>query len=170
MIGWLAVALAAPHVDAEGVRLGEELRALAASNNWIGVERKYGELLRNHPRSLDGGSHLLGAQAAQSRGDLMLAAQRWQRVPPADPAHPQANAELERVARGARLVALENPDRLPLTRAELPFDPGSRVAIERAAMAVERDGLFVGLLPMGTYELGDTTLQVGSGFDWQVLP
>lgn len=170
MIWWLAAAFAAPHVDAEGVRLGEELQALAASNNWVGVERKYAELVRNHPRSLDGGSHLLGAQAAQSRGDLMLAAQRWQRVLPADPTHPQAKAELERVARGARLVALENPERLVLTRSELPFDPGLKLAVERAAALAQRDGLFVGLLPLGTYSLGDTTLEVGSGFDWQVLP
>lgn len=169
MVLCFTYALALEPVDAEGVRLAESMQLLAESGTWAGVEKKYVEIVRGHPRALEGRLHLLAAQAAQSRGDLLAAAQRLQRVQPKDPAFDLASAELTRLAYATRLVLIENPDRLPWKREEMPFEPPLRLAVEAAATAIDRDGYFVGLLPRGVYTLGEVEHTVGSGFEWSVI-
>lgn len=166
LIGLLAVAHA---VDAEGERIAEELLRYAADGRWNAVGDQYERLLQTDPGGIPGELHRLGAQAARLEGELLLSAQRLQRVRVEDEAFEAARADLDVLHAGTGLVMVQVRDRDGFEALEMPFAPELRVAVEQATEAVRREGRFVGLLPVGRYTVDGTPLQVRPGTSWQVL-
>ncbi|MCA9570146.1 MAG: hypothetical protein KC656_20010 [Myxococcales bacterium] len=156
--------------DREGERIAADLERLAGDSQWGGVERAYARLLADHPSALAGNLHLVAAQSARARGDMLLALQRIQRVTEDDAKHDEAVRELERLQSATRLVAIEASVGAVLSADAVPFDPTLKIAIDRAVERVAADGFFVGLLPAGAYKVGEQAFDLQVGTDWQVVP
>jgi hypothetical protein len=145
-------------VDAEARRLGEEMVAHASAGR-----RK--PLLRDYRRVLDLGVpfdaqlHLLAGEASLAEGDVAGAVARWQRVPEE---HAAASEVAERLAAlGARYGVVRlaaGPDEVLEGGAR--FLPEEVAAVEHARARLKEEGVFVGLLPIGSFTLGERTLEV----------
>ena len=155
--------------DREGARLIAEIGRHAADSQWKGVDRTYKRLLEDHPGSLTGGAHLVAAQAARSQGDLLLALQRAQRVSADDELAGEATAIVERLSTTTRLVVLEASIGAELGTTVSTFDPTVRAAMDLARRQLAEHGVFVGLLPVGSYTLGERTVELSAGMDWTVV-
>lgn len=154
-------------LDAEGERVAEELLKYAADGKWNAVEAQYTRVLRDHPSQMTDELHRLGAQAARTNGDLLLSAQRLQRVPEASDDHAAAQQDLSVLQNGTGLVMVRA--RKTFAPVAKPFAPDLRLAVDHAAEQVGDRGWFVGLLPVGDYQVDGVTLHVAPGFHWQVL-
>lgn len=150
--------------DAEGERIVEEMPLLVRDGKWIAVERAYQRLLADHPSVITSEVHRMGAGAARARGDLLRTAQRLQRVRTGTVGHPESVGDLALLAENTGLVRVE-ADGVELATDALPFAPELRLAVEGAIEQTRAEGWFVGLLPVGTYRLGDRTFEVSPGFD-----
>jgi hypothetical protein len=154
--------------DAEGERIAEELLRYANDGRWGGVEDQYTRMIAEHPTMVTDEIHRLGAQSARLEGNLLLSAQRLQRVPSDSPDHAAARADLEVLASTTGLVMLD-AGRATLAPVTMPFNPELRRAVQRAIERVSEDGYHVGLLPVGDYTLDGRVVTVRPGFEWQVL-
>ena len=56
------------------------------------------------------------------------------------------------------------PRGVELVVAEMPFEPDARLAVERAVTSLDEEGEFVGMLPVGDYELAGKPFQVVAGY------
>ena len=150
-------------VDMEGARLAAELGDFAADGKWKGVERTYTAMLIDHPQALVATHHLLGAEAARVEGDLLKAAQRLTRVTEGEgDAWKLARADLDVLQHQCQLVVLDTPGTLQPD--VLPFSAQLVGSVEFARETLERDGVFVGLLPSGSYTIDGRPFRVGAGF------
>ncbi|MCB9674005.1 MAG: hypothetical protein H6737_02755 [Alphaproteobacteria bacterium] len=161
--------MAAFAADPEAERISEALLQSVKEGEWRAVERRYLELVRDHPAGLDGLIHQTGAQAARQRGELLLASQRLLRVRETETGYRHAAADLDLFREQTGLVMLHVAEPGPLKAATMPFLPDMRLAIENASAALESTGYYVGLLPVGEYTLGPRTFEVTPGFDWHVV-
>lgn len=149
-------------VDAEGERIVEELPALVRDSKWLAVERAYVKLLERHPSVITSQVHRMGAIAARAEGDLLVAAQRLQRVRAGTEGHPEAVGDLKVLGDTTGLVRVEAGGRA-LAPEALPFAPDLRKATELAVARTSQDGYWIGLLPAGTYTVGERTFEVVPG-------
>ena len=145
---------------AEIHRLLEEIDRLAEKNAWTGVERAYLKLVSLDRRGdkLDHDVHLLGATAAQSRGDSYAVYLRLERALQVERRQPTLEWLATLVATNTR-VSLEIS---PLVGGEVPLesvdpitDPAQLKVLDAARAALAEKRYFEGLLPMGRYRFGD---------------
>lgn len=175
---WLAVGARAADPTAEHERLGQELLRLAQKNTWSGVDRTYRELV-GLGVPLAPREHLLGAEAALTNGESLLAAWRLRRVPLPDEVTTPDDAEATATAASLRetiaarygLVALYVGDgAVPaLFRDDMPFAQQEQDSITAAQRVVSTTRAFAGLLPVGTYRVDAETFTVEPGTGWLVV-
>ncbi len=152
---------------AEQARLAEEQKKLAGRNAWTGVERAYGSLLKTRC-DLGFEQYLLGAEAARYLGKTWEQYERLEAAKAFDP-QPEIVEALEAI-NGAygRIDIQGDPRRRPqLSRAEMPFAPDQRKSIERAQTVISETGSFHGMLPQGSYSVGEVPFDSTIGPEWQ---
>ena len=157
----LAGAIAIAGNTAERDRLMGEFHNLASRNHWGGVERVYGDLTAldlDLPPTL----HMTAAEAARIEGRIDQARTRYLRAAVDLVEAREALVVLERRfgnveihVKGKRLTAL-----IP---AKPPFAPDAKAAIERYHVVVSANGTFEGWLPIGSYLLDGTPVEVVPG-------
>jgi hypothetical protein len=163
---------------AEQLRLTEEQEKLAARNAWTGVERAF-EALGAIKCELAYDNLFLGAESARYLGKVYEQHERLKlalAVAPEvtedgmDP-RPSITSSIEAIEGSyARVEIKGDPRRRPvLSRAEMPFAPDQRKAIEWAITVVAETGSFKGMLPFGDYVVGTVEFSVAQGPDWQVV-
>jgi len=162
----------AKDVGAERVRLESEMAKLATRNAWTGVERTYVEL-QGLKTDLSSSAHVMGAQAAQDRGAMLLALERFR----AAVATPQVDTPESVVNARAALQTLESrygvvqidveAPRIPaLVRAgQMPFSQQERESIVAARETVASERVFRGLLPIGRYMIDGEFFEIAPGQD-----
>ena len=141
--------------EAEFVRLRSEMHMLAEREAWSGVEKAYAAC-DNLGGTFSFNDYLLGAYAAQARGDIKEARTRlWA-------AH-QIQEDKEVIdwlwkidTQYAKVVLRSNPD-TPLTFLTGNFNPRLSMYLKQAQNSLNRTTEFIGYLPPGTYALGSTT-------------
>lgn len=138
-------------VSAEVHRLREELILLARKNAWTGVDRVYGEMESLAPAQLQASDHWTAAQAAASEGDVALAVRRVRCALATGEPVPEAREWLAGIARRYGKVHL---DGRTLEAAHAPFAPDEVAAVRHAALTLDEEGSFDGLLPVGKYRVG----------------
>jgi len=170
MMSLMLWSLSAFGADPEAERIAESLIQSVREGEWRAVERRYLELVRDHPSGLSGPIHHTGAQAARQRGELLLAAQRLLRVRERGQSYTAAQGDLEQLRAQTGLVILTLPEGVTpaLRPSAVPFASDLRVSIEEAEKTLVSTGVFVGLLPVGEYTMGANTFRVRAGFDWQL--
>jgi len=176
---WLALSAEAQDPTGEHGRLGSELVKLAQRNTWSGVERTYRSLVALGV-PLTPQQHLLGAQAALTTGETLLAAWRLRRVPGEAQAGASA-ADVDAVATAASLretiaaryglvsVYVGQGSVPALFRDDMPFAQQEQDSITAAQRTVGTTRAFAGLLPVGTYRIDAETFTVEPGPDWLVV-
>ena len=159
-----SLALASSDVNkAEHERLSDELERLASRQVWPGVERKFQEL-EGLEVELTTDDYLYGAYAARELGDVGAAYERLQAAAREggskeivdwlwDIDHNYGHVEL--------LMVPTRP--AELTANEMPFDPNQRKAVEAAIRSTKADGIFVGMLPRGSYDFAGQPFTVDPG-------
>lgn len=153
--------------EAEMARLMEEMDKLADKNAWTGVERAYTKAVALGDPGFD--AHLFGAQSARALGMTFDAVRRLQRARTLqDDDGVRADLEALEAAFARVKITSEREENPALTPATMPFAPDQRASIEYAQATFAETGAFTGMLPMGTYTLGDTTFTLdgstGAGF------
>ncbi|MEQ1569299.1 MAG: hypothetical protein ABMA64_26920 [Myxococcota bacterium] len=163
-----------PGQSAERVRLGEDLRKLAGQNQWGGVERAYVGLLAVSAATgapLTHAQHVLGAQAAEARGDVRAT---WERLKMAVAVEPRDDtrewiARLE-VTNGLVSIRTNGLVRGPLTLEVLdPPDPSTLRTIDAARAEIEDRRRYDGFLPLGRYRVGSLRFDVDGGPPQQLV-
>jgi hypothetical protein len=163
---------------AEQLRLTEEQEKLAARNAWTGVERAF-EALGATKCELAYDNLFLGAESARYLGKvyeqnerlkLALAVAPEMTEDGSDP-RPGITSSIEAIEGSYSRVEIKgDPRRRPvLSRAEMPFAPDQRKAIEWAITVVAETGSFKGMLPFGDYVVGTIEFSVAQSPDWQVV-
>lgn len=160
----LLLTMTAFAVDAEGERLVDEYQRFVKDGKWVAVERTYARLLTNHPDSMNNAIHQSASRAARQRGELLLAAKRLMRCDPKGLVTDTIEDDLESLRTGTGLVMLVGGQLKP---AAMPFAPDLRQAVLTAQAEIEEKGWYVGLLPVGTYNLDAKQVEVTPGFRWQ---
>ncbi len=160
-------AFRAPRDEGEYQRQSAELQLAATRNAWGGVERAYRALMTTNV-PLTGAMHVSGARAAQSRGDMTAARDRIRQALQAEPDLQEARDWLRELDGGyASVLLLGDPGRHHLVCDAIPFDPALAKAIEFAKAAIAETGTFNGILPAGSYQFADLTLDVRPGITTQ---
>lgn len=168
MAGWmllLSLAFAGTREQGELDRLVDEMIQQTERQAWVSVERTYGKIMDLEGVEVPRDVHVTGAHAARSNGDMAEVVARLERAQALERGDEEqtwlrsiqeaySNVELRTVP--ARSVELE--------AAEMPFEPDARKAVERAVAALDSDGEFVGMLPVGTYTLAGKEFQVVAGY------
>jgi len=154
-------------LEAEHTRLSEEMRMLASRNAWRGVEDSYEKLeaLQDRGVELSVDDVWYGAQAARSLGDLSTAYARLKTAQSlgTNDAIDQWVDDIESSYGRVELsVDAHYAGSFALTPAEMPFDPEGRGAIESAQTSLAETRAYRGLLPLGRYQLGDHSFEVGT--------
>jgi hypothetical protein len=154
---------------AEKLRLAEEQKKLASRNAWTGVERSYEALLETKCE-LDFDQHFLGAESARVLGKTWEQYERLQKALQFED-KPEIREAMESIdANYGRVDIQGDPRRRPtLERPEMPFAPDQRKAIEWAQTVIDNTGSFYGMLPQGSYVVGEVDLVVETGPDFQLV-
>jgi hypothetical protein len=155
----LSTALSGELDDAEAARLRAEISTHASRAQWDGVERNL-EALVATGSSLDPGSLLSGASAAEARGDLNLCSDRLAAAAAAGGDPEMIDGWLTRLRDGYGRVVIVGEGLIPRTQ---PFAPIDRAVVARADAALSETGRFEGLLPPGRYLVGGAWLDVVAG-------
>jgi hypothetical protein len=157
----LAGAIAIAGDVAERDRLMGEFHNLASRNHWGGVERVYADLT-SLKMDLPPNLHMTAAEAARSEGRIEEARTRYLRAAVELVEAREALVVLERRfgnveihVKGKRVTAL-----IP---SKAPFAPDAKAAIERYHAEVSVDRTFAGWLPVGSYLLDGTPVEVVPG-------
>lgn len=182
VLALLGAAVASPALAcdaAEKIRLADEQESLAARNAWTGVERTYEALLATKCE-LGFEQHFLGAEAAKLLGkvyeqhtrlqtSLALAPESSDEFP--DRGKSAIQGAIDAIEQAYRRVEIiGDPRRRPvLSRPEMPFATDQRKAVEWATKVVSETGSFKGMLPLGSYVVGEQSFTAEAGADWQVV-
>jgi hypothetical protein len=168
--------------EAERYRLQSEMDRLARRNVWKGVERTYTELLALEI-ALSTGDHLLGAQASQSRGEMLQAMERFAAAvkagQPAESAEGSDNAPLAEAVRtlefftsryGRVDIVVDKGRIAMLVRTDgMPFSAQERESIVYARDHVVKDKIFRGLLPIGNYMIDGEKFEITATDEWHEI-
>lgn len=153
--------------EAEMDRIVQEMHALAARQQWKGVEQQYERLVDLERRGvvLAPAEHMLAVQSARSFGDIEGVVHRLGRaIQAGDPTASEQRSEV--LARFGR-VRLELASRphgdWTLEQVPAPFAPDARAAIATADATLHERKRFAGFLPVGAYKLGEARFEVLAG-------
>ena len=165
-------ALALDYKEAEHARISDEIEQMVGRQLWIGVEKKFQELLQ---MEADAGVELMtfedlvyGAYAARGQGRMLDARIRLARAVKLDaPIDRQREISdwLDSIKSNFGPVTLiaHNSRSVALAADLMPLDPDQRIAIEMAIEQINRTGTFTGLLPRGTYTFAGHSFRVEPG-------
>ncbi len=155
-------------LEAEHVRLSEDIEQLASRQLWPGVERRFEELGRRGivPSRQD---YVHAAMAARAQGDLLAAYDRLKAAARIEPTRDvlELIAAIDRSYGMVELIA-HNPKDTTLEAGEMPFDPDMRASVQTAADEVHRTGMFTGLLPKGAYTFAGQSFDVEPGLSVRI--
>lgn len=158
LMAFAGVASAKSAKQAEAQRLEDEIRRHAQKNQWSGVERKYGDLMKLKKVTIKADTHVMAAQAAQSEADVDAWITRLERAG-------AAGADALRAVKrdyGKVVIKKHKGDALSYG-AGMPFEPTKRKLIEAAAAKVKKKGKYKGWLPVGAYTVGARSFSVSAG-------
>ena len=160
----LAALIATPALagGAERTRLLGELDRLAQKSHWKGVERVYAQLEQQRGE-LPASAHVLAGQAAAQRGDATLASRRYLRAERTEIGSAGESLPVYRREYGQLHVRRVEATCIRLAPASRPFDPLKAAAVDVAAETLATTGTFQGLVPVGTYTVGTTQVEVQPG-------
>ena len=155
-------------VIAEQERLQKELQTLISREAWDGVERVYQQLieLESSGVMVTYAEHMLGAQAAQQRGEVIATRMRL------EAALAQWSTELARnwladINANFGQVTITLPMRsrtaVAISVDDMPFEQERRLAIDFAQQQLDSNRRFEGYLPIGSYHIGEQSFMVASG-------
>jgi hypothetical protein len=155
-----------PTLESRHLQISEEIKTLARRNAYKGVEAQFRELLTLvdkgvRPRFED---CLHGAEAARALGDAQATRERLLMALSLSPST-DVKEWLNEVERSYARVRIVNDTRrsLELKPSKAPFAPDQRAALDFARAALDQDGRFDGLLPMGVYHFGKRVFVVVPG-------
>ncbi|MCB9778014.1 MAG: hypothetical protein H6742_05580 [Alphaproteobacteria bacterium] len=154
--------------QAEHERLSGEIESLAGRGIWEGVERKFRDLERlETDLTFDDLVH--GATAARELGDVSHCYDRLRRALKVKASRDLVDWMWDIDTHYGRVELLTVPNRgTELTVDKAPLDPNQRKAIEAAQESARRDGIFVGMLPAGTYSFSTQRFSVEPGVDVRI--
>lgn len=170
-------AYAGKDVMAERVRLQEEMTNLASRNVWNGVERNYLKITELDVPMLVV-DHVLGAQSAQSQGNILAAVMRLELAVALNPEDPdsqaqqiQAQDQLNGILKSyGRIEINVHPPRIAgLIRFKMPFPQQEVQTILVARQTVLDSGNYRGLLPIGDYMIDGEKFKVVASDVWQEI-
>ncbi|MBW1880526.1 MAG: hypothetical protein JRI25_25520 [Deltaproteobacteria bacterium] len=144
---------------AESVRLSRELQRLAARNHWDGVEHTYQQGV-DAGAALSFEDHMVGVQAAFSRGDIGAARERLFAANSLRAGETEVIDGLWEIDTTYARVRLFADPGARLEPAEMPFNQHHVRAIGAARAQLEHAGTFDGYLPEGDYSLASTAFSV----------
>jgi hypothetical protein len=155
-------------VEAEARRLVGESEKLAQKGAWSGVERTYVKLvaLERKGATISHETHVLGAHAAQNRGDPLTT---WDRLNAALAVEMRLEtltwkADLEATySRFEVEVAPGYQGSLEVTSLEPLFDPVHQKVLTTFQERLQEQHYADVLLPLGRYQLGDVVLESYGG-------
>ena len=150
-------------VVAEQSRIRKEIQNLIRKSAWRGVDRMYVQLLQlERPEAmLTFTDHLAGATASRELG---LIKETMERLGAAITLNPTAQEKewLRFLRRKTGYIKVQGrfltTDKLIID--QIPFAPDLQKAIEKAETILHEQGEFIGFLPRGSYQIGDTSFQV----------
>jgi len=154
-------------LEAEHVRLSDDLETFAQRQMWQAVEKQFGELTRRGiPPSRQDLVH--AAMAARAQGNMLHASERLKAAASLEPSRDvlQLLAAIDQHYGLVELIAPNRDGALEVT--EMPFEPDMRGAIESAIAQVARTGTFRGLLPRGGYIFAGQAFDVEPGLTVRV--
>jgi len=146
--------------QAEVRRLYEDADRLSDRGAWSGVERAYLQMLTLERKGaeLTHDHHLLGAMAAQNRGDPFAT---WERLRRAQ----ELESRMETLTQLATIEATYSrfeieihpsfDGEITLTSLDPLFDPVHRATLEAAEATLQENRYLEGLLPLGRYRLAE---------------
>ena len=155
--------------DAEYDRLMDEINNFSERQLWKGVEKSYEELLALNGVEVPFEAHMAAAQSARSVGDMgaclsrLLRAQSLQRTEELDSWIMEINQTYGRVQ-----LVVTPPRPVEMTPAQMPFAPDQRRAVELAQKSLREDGVFIGMLPVGDYNIAGRQFDVTQGVGTQI--
>ncbi|MEC7946686.1 MAG: hypothetical protein VX265_03900 [Myxococcota bacterium] len=153
--------------EAERDRIVEEMKVLAARQQWKGVEQLYSRLLplEKHGVVVAAEHHMLAVESARSSGDIDAVLDRLERAVQAGAPDAAAQREdvLSRFGRVQLELSARPADPWSLEQVPAPFAPVARAAIRHADAALHERRRFTGFLPAGTYQIGEARFQVDAG-------
>ena len=166
---WIALAFAGSREQAELERYVEDMNALAERQTWSGVERNYAKILELEGVDIPREVHLTAASAARSQGDMAAVLDRLKRAQELKKDE-EVGAWINDIQENYAPVELRSvpPRSLALEPEAMPFEPDKRQAVELAALRLNEDGEFVGLLPVGAYTLNGREFEAVAGITTRV--
>ena len=153
-------------VAAEHIRLTEEMRSKATSSRWDAVDAHYQQLRALRGAELRYEDHWLGAQAASALGDVQSTWRRLKRALDVEFTDEALGWWVTLTAQyGEVHLVIKSSAAQPviLSISDPPFEPEKRATIALAQSALQTDGVFHGLLPLGQYQLGERQFEVIGG-------
>ena len=165
---YLPVAHAGEVEKAEHVRIGEEMRKLAARNAWSAVEASYKRLeeLEHKGEVISYKEFMLGAEAARALGDMTSSRMRVQRASQLDPTKEALDTLADIDANYGRVeIAFDSKytGARALVPSVPPFAPDQRANIAYVSAQLEAGKGYAGLLPAGEYSVGSDKVTVKAG-------
>lgn len=159
--------------SSEYKRLIEQITNYAERNAWPAVARTFLELEALEDDPLTPADLFLGAQAARALGDAHTCQQRLLRafeknISGSDEFDPRASRWLGELQQFYGRVDIRHRGNDAVLRAaEPPFQSDRKAAIDFASAELAKNRRFDGLIPAGTYVLGEHTFEVEAQMDSQ---
>ena len=153
--------------EAEVLRLITEMNKFAARNAWSGASRTYNSLLLVPGAEIDMETHLLGVQAAKSDGDVVATWRRVKHILTLAPLNEDLIMQMAQLEANYGPVNLKMHNRFDgdptLKGQDLGFNPEYSAVFEYAKDAILKQGVYVGPLPLGRYDLGHEHFEIIGG-------
>jgi hypothetical protein len=153
-------------VAAEHTRLTEEMRSKATVSRWDAVDDHYRELRALRGAKLRYEDHWMGAQAASALGDIQSTWRRLRRALDVEFTDEALGWWVTLTAQYGEVHLVAKPSvaqPITLTISDPPLEPEKRATIASAQAALQADGAFHGLLPLGQYQLGEMQFEIIGG-------
>ncbi len=149
-------------VQAELERLRHEQKKLVLRNAWTGVAEAY-ERMKELEVDLQFNDHHLASMATRKIGDTSKAYVQLDLAIKLDPKEELLQERDEINQNYGRMVIEVNGRTDTLLRTPMPFDPEQRASLAFADATLQEQGRFVGMLPIGQYEMGEWAFSVSTG-------
>ena len=153
-------------IAAEHTRLAEEMRNKAASGRWEAVDAHYREMRALRGVRLQYADHWMGAQAASALGDIQATWRRLKRALDVEFTDEALGWWVSLTAQYGEVHLVVKPSAaqpITLSITEPPLESEKRATIATAQAALQAEGAFHGLLPLGQYQLGEKRFEVIGG-------
>jgi hypothetical protein len=142
----------------------DEMSSYTERQAWAGVERTYEKMMALEGVEIPREVHLQAAHSARAIGRMDLVVQRLERAQALERTEEETRW-LSEINENYAFVELRTvPARsIELVPELMPFQPDARLAVEKGITALAEDGEFVGMLPVGDYQLGGKDFEVIAG-------